>query len=477
MMKKIFSTSILLVVIISLAVGVADPGLAQGSHVIFLPLIQKPDPLAEPLPGLPVVNTPFFSGDVDFAQCALFWFGRVTTSENYVDVRLGYNAQELVVNLEIFDRRLWYDTSPTPDEFSNWDSASLYLGLDGQQGAAPSQDSYWFDGQLSWWEGRDNYEASYRGSGSGWAPASIPFSTTTGWRGGAPNDSSDDNGWAVTFHIPFAGLGLSSPPPNAATWALGVRLNDRDESGVNPVKSWPGTMDPNKPVSWGALRFGIPGFTPPVAHNPQQITIRQGLNGASVVDGEVGGGAVCGEGLDWWTEWGSFVNPGGPDNSDYNIQNQSDVADWPCFSKVYMTFPLNAVPAGKVILSASLVLHQMGSSGGGDWGWPDPSYIQVFIIHDSWQESTLAWNNAPQAWENFGGAWVEAISFPGWPGIPREWDVSRAVSTAYSAANPLSLALYEADDQYHSGKYFVSSDTQDWNQAARPTLFITYGDP
>ena len=27
--------------------------------------------------------------------------------------------------------------------------------------------------------------------------------------------------------------------------------------------------------------------------------------------------------------------------SDFNIQNQGNVADWPCFSKVYIAFPLN----------------------------------------------------------------------------------------------------------------------------------------
>jgi len=26
-----------------------------------------------------------------------------------------------------------------------------------------------------------------------------------------------------------------------------------------------------------------------------------------------------------------------------NVQNQSDISDWPCFSKYYVTFPLDAV--------------------------------------------------------------------------------------------------------------------------------------
>jgi uncharacterized repeat protein (TIGR01451 family) len=51
------------------------------------------------------------------------------------------------------------------------------------------------------------------------------------------------------------------------------------------------------------------------------------------------------------------------------------------------------------------------------------------------------------------------------------------VAEAYASGNPLGLALYESDWYYHSGKYFVSSDTGDWNQVARPTLRILWGDP
>jgi hypothetical protein len=40
---------------------------------------------------------------------------------------------------------------------------------------------------------------------------------------------------------------------------------------------------------------------------------------------------------------------------------------------------------------------------------------------------------------------------------------------------PLRLALYEADSAYHSGKYFVTSNTGDWNAVARPTLAVVWG--
>ena len=49
---------------------------------------------------------------------AVFWFGRVTPTENYADVRVGYTSQELVLNVATFDRRLWYDDAPSPGDLT-----------------------------------------------------------------------------------------------------------------------------------------------------------------------------------------------------------------------------------------------------------------------------------------------------------------------------------------------------------------------
>ena len=88
------------------------------------------------------------------------------------------------------------------------------------------------------------------------------------------------------------------------------------------------------------------------------------------------------------------------------------------------------------------------------------------------------WNNAPLPIENSSRAWGDPLlAFPGWPGVARAWDVSGAVAAAYGAGKPLALVMYSADQDYHSGKYFVSSDTQDWNAVARPTLNVLWGDP
>jgi hypothetical protein len=158
------------------------------------------------------------------------------------------------------------------------------------------------------------------------------------------------------------------------------------------------------------------------------------------------------------------------------VQSQGDIADWPCFSKYYVTFPLGTVPSGKRIVSARLILHQFGGSGGGAQV-ALPSLIQVSTADGGWSEGTLTWNTAPLARQNVARSWVDVFQGPiVWPGVERTWDVSGAVAEAYAAGTPLGLVLYEADDAYHSGKYFVTSDTGDWNATGRPTLEVTWGD-
>lgn len=286
----------------------------------------------------------------------------------------------------------------------------------------------------------------------------------------------DDSGWAMTYHIPYTSLGLTSAPTQNTVWGLGIVIHDRNSQAGPPLSdgAWPETFQPGSPSTWGQLAFGIPAYSAPATTNQQSLTIRNKLNGIAVQDSMVGGGAVCGGALqDRWNTWGNTNYAGTPD---FNIQNESDISDWPCFSKYYITFPISSLPTGKVIVSASLTLHEYGNAG--DPGQAKPSWIQVMTVDQDWNEATLTWNNAPMTNDNFGGTWVNPVlSFPGWPGVPYTWDVSRAVAKAYADGKPVRLVLYSADSDYHSGKYFVSSDTGDWNFAGRPTLQITLGDP
>lgn len=69
---------------------------------------------------------------------------------------------------------------------------TLYLDTDGNAGSAPDVTTYRFDAQLVWWESRNDYQVAYQGNGVNWVQADLPFTTTSGWRGNAPNNEKDD---------------------------------------------------------------------------------------------------------------------------------------------------------------------------------------------------------------------------------------------------------------------------------------------
>jgi hypothetical protein len=440
----------------------------------------NPNPAAPTLNSTRRVNMPHFTGDIPQEQTAIFWFGHITPTANYTDARIGYNDQGIYLHLAIFDRRLWYNPNPAADTLTAWDSASIYFDLSGSGGTVPTSRSYRLDVALNDWESpRTRWQTSYQGDGTTWQPANLAFTSQVGirWESsteGGINNNANNRGWMMDLTIPFASLGLSGPPATGTHWGLGLSVHDRDDAGGAPIpdQTWPETLAPNQPASWGDLHFGLPVYTPPAAQAGGSVTIRQGLNNATVTDAEVGGGTVCGSGLDYWNQWGDSNYAG---TTEANVQNQTDVADWPCYSKFYLTFPLDQLPAGKAILSAALTLHQFGNSG--DAGQAVASYIQPLTVYENWSESSLTWNDAPLAGENFAGSWVNPLtSFPGWPGVPSTWDISQAVATAYAAGQPLRLVLYSADAAYHSGKYFSTSDVDDWDAAGRPAVVVNWGD-
>jgi hypothetical protein len=436
---------------------------------LYLPALPRYERSAG-LPQIARVTAPFME-EIRVTRGAILWFGRVSPDENYADVRVGYTVNDLFVHVNIADRLLWYDTSPIAQELLQWDAVSLYL-------ATPLSEIYRFDGQLSWWESRSGYQAGWTRTVSGWQLANIPFTTQTGWRGNAPNDTLNDDGWSIQFTIPFSSLNLQNPPVEGTTWKIGLKLFDRDDAAGSPrpIQIWPAQFDEGQPDGWADLVFGWPSYTPPAGLvSSGTTTIRHKLNGAVVQDGMVGGSTVCGAGLNKWSQWGN-ANYSGAEQ--VNIQNQLDVSDRPCFSRFYITFPLDRIPSGKEIVSAQVTLYQFGNSGGGEWGEAPGSMIQALTIAEDWEEATLTWNNAPQALENISRTWVEPITvFPGWPGVPQTWDVSLALSQAYHSGQPLRLAFYSADGPMHTGKYFISSDTEDWNELGRPALIVNWGEP
>jgi hypothetical protein len=240
---------------------------------------------------------------------------------------------------------------------------------------------------------------------------------------------------------------------------------------------WPETADVDAPATWGQLAFGVQPYDQPHALPQGTTTVRHGLEGAAVIDADVGGSSVCGAAArpEYFPVWGTLNYAG---KGFLNIQNQGDVSDWPCFSKYYVTFPLDRIPVNTTIVSATLTLYLWGGAGDGWDPGPQPSFIQVLAVDANWDEATITWNNAPLARENISGTWVQPVdTYPGRPGIPYHWDVSRAVAEAYASGNPLYLAMYESDWAYQSGKYFDTCDTDEWGAKGRPTLRVTWGTP
>lgn len=448
----------------------------QAGNIVYLPQIFHNSVSQS---NIRTVNAPYIQSanivEDKAYEMSLFWFGKVRQDTNYADVRVGYNDEALWIHTASIDRRLWYNGSPNTTSLETWDAVTLLIHIDGDTPSLiPTTQSYRFVSQLRFWEGDAGYQKSYRGNGTQWAAQNITFTTIEGWRGNAPNDTDDDHGWTMSFKIPFSSLGLAAKPQTGTTWRIGVMLHDRDvEAGPALTDQvWPELLNRQSPATWGVVRFGLPTFSTPDVTNLQTTTIRHNLNGQIVTDAAAGGGSVCGEGMEVWSQWAEKNYAG---YTYFNIQNQMDVSEWPCFSKYYITFPLNSIPAGKTIRSAKLVLYEFGGS---DPSQAYPSIIHIFRINQDWSETTLNWNNAPYALEDVSKDWVGVYDRPfEWPGDPYDWDVSRAVAMAYQEKTALRLVIYSTDTAMHSGKYFFSSDTDNGNAIARPTLTIEWGDP
>lgn len=206
------------------------------------------------------------------------------------------------------------------------------------------------------------------------------------------------------------------------------------------------------------------------------VKIRRPTENSPLVPDEDADGAISnqcsGDEYHLCNEWGNRNYGKAPD---FNIQNQSDVGDLPCFANYYITFPISDVLRNKVIITAKLSLYQFGNSGGP--GEAICSWIQVLTTQEDLQENSITWNNAPLAFKNFDGSWVKTLpEHHGFPGIERKWDVSYAIAKAHLLSQSSRLVLYSADSDYHSAKYFISSNTGDWNVAGRPRLDIRWGE-
>lgn len=444
----------------------------QAESSVYLPLVNNGVGQTKPIPTMRTVNAPYFeNSNYSYTALAIFWFGQVNSVDAYADVRVGYNDFDLIISVNIIDRFLWYDVSPSFADLDNWDAVSLYISPNENPGEVLSTSETRWLAQLGNTSDRTNYQAAFRGNGMAWQNENLPFSTEVRFQGGV-NGNGDGKGWSINYRIPWSSLGFSLPPPQGTMFRLGVVLHDKDTSN-GPAKHemvWPENMGAQLPDTWGGMRLGLLTHQPSGSHYDGVTTIRNGEQGAIVEDAHVGGSFDCGASVQYdFDLWGN-KNYEADHPIQINIQNQWHIDDWPCFSKYFITFPLDQIPDHTEIISATLTMYHYGNS---DPSNAKPSNIHLFYFDESWNDTTITWNNAPLAATNISRLRVSPLpSYPGWPGIPLTWDVSLALLEAIKNDKQLHLALYSSDYERHSGKYFFSSDSGDSEDSARPILTV-----
>ena len=463
--------------------------LALAGAIAMPPQLSHAQPIAPPRR----VNIPYLTEPVDWAQSAIFWFGvndwyQTLPGRNYADVRVAYTASGLRVKTVVVDYYLWYSVNPSAaTDLTQYDGVAVYLDTNHDRAASPQTDDYRFVSGVRYNSGDSRYRRQARGTGSGWNTAwAGSWSDFSGmqWNcnpGPNSNVCGIDFGWTSTITIPWQTLGLPGPPAQGTVWGLGVQLYDRDDNppaGAVAPEFWPETFNTNQPGTWGEVHFGYARYPPPPAAASGSAMIRAALpTDNTVEDAWVGGGGTCSGGH----EGGSDLNHG--EHGALYVGTETAPTHFPCFNKSFLRFNLNAIPANKVILSATLTLHVWGNAG--DVGQAQPSWVHLFTVNDPWLESGITWNNAPLAQENISAIWMYPYSQPGqieWPGDPYTWDATQAVAEAYAAGQPVSLAIYGSDTAQHSSKYLTSSEvglgdsTPNWDIEGRPRLDVRWGE-
>ena len=438
------------------------------------------------------VNIPYFDGEVNWAQTAIFWFGKDEHSlpgKNYVDVRATYTNWSLQLQVTTIDYYLWYlPNASLSDDLTQYEAVAVYLDTANDGAQTPQADDYYFLVGARWGEDAENYERQARGNNGSW---NTTWSPSPDWKGsgsgmswasgGGPNDNSGelDYGWIAYLTIPWSTMGLSGPPPEGTVLGIGLQLFDRDAPGASGMavpEFWPETFAAGNPSGWGELHLGYADYQP-VSAAPEGTTVIRAASptDSTVEDAWLGGGSdgIGGVGSD--PQNGSELNHGADEH--LFVGAETAPTHFPFFNKSFLRFSLDAIPPGKEIISATLRLQHWGNAGQSS-GLAEASWVSLYTISDDWDEMSITWNNAPPAQENISAVWIEPLtSFPGWENAPfYNWDATQAVSSAYAAGEAANLAIYSSDDARDTSKYLTASETGDWNQAGRPTLTVLWGD-
>lgn len=261
-------------------------------------------------------------------------------------------------------------------------------------------------------------------------------------RGNGPDDL---RGWsASTGVIPWTTFG--GVPTVGAAWPLTIQRIDADTGAATTQATWDGT------VHWGA---------PTYASERTATYVDIPLTG----DAMLGGGTDCGDRYDYPLYFPGWGTRNWGNDPFAMVENQWDVADWPCSNKWVTKWDLPALPDGATVVGAELVAQMFGQMGYGcgycDDGTKDTIW-QAYQVPTTWSEASVNWDTAPPFAENVSRTLVRPVpDAPAWDGNPIEYafDVGEIVRRAYQAGDGAASALFATSaGQYHSGKYFYSRE-------------------
>jgi hypothetical protein len=161
----------------------------------------------------------------------------------------------------------------------------------------------------------------------------------------------------------------------------------------------------------------------------------------------------------YFNDWGNLTHAG----NNLFVQNQGNLDDFPCFSRSYIRFPGNVVPAGKTVKSVKLGLWHLTNNG----SYNNFNMLAHVFKADGWVDGTQAsWNNAPLSAENIAGTWISQK--PPLPaGVPScstkecgqirlwQWDVTKSFVDSMSQPN-FDIGVYMTGNNMHMGVTFAS---------------------
>mgnify|MGYP000909758466 CR=1 FL=1 len=364
-------------------------------------------PPTPPITNQVVFNVPiFFEAEgnpiYDAANWSIIWFGEVSNTKAWADIRFVGTPDNLKLRAQIFER------FPV-------DGAKLNFVINGK-----------------------NVDLVYRAGGEQvvglWTVAGRCIEECRGWSGDAS--------------IPWSYFG--GKPVNGDTWEVSASYLGQNFNGI--------------------LRWGLPNYNGVIPPAPliQNVNVTE--------DATLGGTSDCGY-LDWpnhfetwgWRNYETYIGFHSRYEEFSNVQNQWDVADWPCYSKYIMRVP---IPENLQNFSgAFLNIYRFGHPGynPGDTG---TSIFQAYEVNDAWEENTVAWNTI-QLGENVShGPVTECTDTE--CGSWFRLDISELVRRAIARGEKtVDAVFYSANGNYHSGKYFYTSEG-----AAKPFVqFVSGGIP